>query len=79
MMRRLTGFLLLAGLALSNVGCFAIVSSEKAVKVTGRQAVVMNDEIYIVDVDKGCVSKIDPQAVSNAAVITAAEEETAEE
>ena len=79
MMRRLTGFLLLAGLALSNVGCFAIVSSEKAVKVTGRQAVVMNDEIYIVDVDTGCVSKIDPQAVSNAAVITAAEEETAEE
>ena len=79
MMRRLTGFLLLVGLALSNVGCFAIVSSEKAVKVTGRQAVVMNDEIYIVDVDKGCVSKIDPQAVSNAAVITPAEEETAEE
>ena len=79
MMRRLTGFLLLAGLALSNVGCFAVISSEKAVKVTGRQAVVMNDEIYIVDVDQGCVCKIDPQAVSNAAVITPSSKETVEE
>lgn len=79
MMRRLTGVLLLAGLALSNVGCFAVVSSEKAVKVTGRQAVVMNDEIYIVDVDKGCVSKIDPHTVSNATVIMSSSIETIEE
>ena len=79
MMRRFTGCILLAGLALSNVGCIAVISSKEAVKVTGRQAVVMNDEIYIVDVEEGCVSKIDPQAVSEATVIMSSSSETIEE
>jgi hypothetical protein len=50
-----------------QTGCFYVVKHEK-VCVSRQQAVVIDDNIYIVDVKSGEVSQICPDLIKNAKV-----------
>ena len=78
-MRRLAHVLLLAGVALANVGCLASISSERTVRGSAKQAVVVENQIYIVDVHHGSVCRIAPEAVTNAMTVVELETEEDED
>ena len=79
-MRRMIGSALLVGLALSNVGCLAVISSKGPFKcgASDKQAVVIDGEIYLVDLRGYGVQKIDAEAVAEAETITRTEVITTE-
>ena len=72
------GVLLVVGLSFSNIGCIAAVGNRGALEVPSKQAVALNGEIYIVDLDDGSVCKVDPDAIASATRVTRAEVEIEE-
>ncbi len=78
-MYRLTALVILAGIALANLGCIASVNYRGSLKIADRQAVVIDGDIYVVDLKKGDVSRIDPQAVAEAPILRQIEIETSED
>ena len=75
-MRKLIGITSLIAFALSNVGCIAAIGNKGPVTTCAeRQAVVIQDTIYIVDVDDGTVQKVDEHRLSSAGPFQPAEKE----
>ena len=78
-MRRAICLVLLAGLSLNHLGCVAVVGNKGPFSTCDKQAVVMNDEIYVVDLGDISVQKIDPEIIMRAETITQIEVESADD
>ncbi len=79
-MRRIMCLAVAAGIALGNVGCIAVVSHKGPIghRSQPRQAVAMNGEIYVVDVDTNDVYRIAPGVIAEAEIFTETEITTTE-
>jgi len=75
-MRKLISITSLIAFTLCNVGCIAAIGNKGPVVTCGeRQAVVVQDTIYIVDIDEGTVQKVDEDTLSCAGPFQPAEKE----
>lgn len=72
-MRRKFVLLGLLGALSCTGGCVVAMGNKGTLRPCDRQAVVVNDQVYIVDVRRGCVRKLDPSLVQEAAVVTQSE------
>ncbi len=67
-MRRIVTLGAAIALTVINTGCLAVVST-KSLSSQQRQAVVLDGEVYIVDLSGKNVVKVDPATVANAEVV----------
>lgn len=73
MKRAITTAILLGFLAVSS-GCVAVVGNRGQFG-SSRQAVVVNDEVYVVNVCDGTVNRIDPHAIDTAPILVPDEDD----
>ena len=71
-MRKLMGLVLLVGLSISGAGCVLAVSNKGCLQrgCCDRQVVVLDDKIYVVDVDDCCIYRMDNNAIQNAEIFS---------
>ncbi len=72
-MRKMFVVLVLWGALSCAGGCVVAMGNKGTLRSHDRQAVVIHDQVYIVDVGRGSVRKLDPVLVQDAAVITQTE------
>ena len=65
-MRRVTCCLSAMGLALVSTGCIAAVGNRDMAQVPGKQAVALDGEIYVVNLEDNTVCKVDRYAQGTA-------------
>ena len=68
-MKRLVGLILSLGVAISTAGCIAAIGNRGELGCGGRQAVVVDGEILIVDLEDGSARKAGTPAVAHADII----------
>ena len=71
-MKRFVGLILSLGVAVSSFGCIAAIGNRGELGC-GRQAVVLDGEILIVDLEDGSARAAGPDAVAHADIITEVE------
>jgi|GEM_PF-2699676 len=73
MKRALTTACLFGIMAVSS-GCVSVIGNRGQIG-TARQAVVVNDEVYVVNVCDGSVKRIDPHAIDTAPILVPDEDD----
>lgn len=68
-MRRVALTLILTGLMAAGSGCVAVVGNKGSLLGPTKQIVVIDKQVYVVDVYDGSVEKIDPDAFADAAIV----------
>jgi len=67
-MRRFVTLGVVMGISLLSTGCLAVVSS-KTIRAKQRQAVVVDGEVYIVDLSGRRAVKVDPNIMASAEIV----------
>lgn len=76
MMRRIGFLAVVTALVLSNLGCVVAMGNKGTLRTLGeKQAVAVNGEIYLVDVNRKTVSKFDAETVDHAPPISPSDPE----
>ena len=68
-MRRVALTLILAVLVAAGSGCVAVVGNKGSLVAPAKRVVVIDHQVYVVDVYDGSVEKIDPGAFAHAAIV----------
>lgn len=68
-MRRIVMTLILAGLVAAGSGCVAVVGNKGSLVTPSKRIVVIDRQVYVVDVYDGTVEKIDPSAFAGAEIV----------
>ncbi len=74
-MRRVALTLILAVLVAAGSGCVAVVGNKDSFRAPAKRVVVIDKQVYVVDVYDGSVEKIDPDAFADAAIVQPEDEE----
>ncbi len=74
-MRRVTLALILAGFVAAGSGCVAVVGNRGSFQAPAKRVVVIDKQVYVVDVYDGSVEKIDPNAFADAAIVELEDDE----
>ncbi len=74
-MRRVTLALILAGFVAAGSGCVAVVGNRGSFSAPTKRIVVIDKQVYVVDVYDGSVEKIDPDAFAGAAIVDPEDDE----
>ena len=67
-MKRVTCMAVLAGILAISVGCVAVVGNKGSIRASDKRIVVMDKQVYVVDVDDGSVERIDPNSFADAPI-----------
>ncbi|MCH7993801.1 MAG: hypothetical protein IIB57_05075 [Planctomycetes bacterium] len=74
-MRRVALTLILAVVVAAGSGCVAVVGNRGSFQAPAKRVVVIDKQVYVVDVYDGSVKKIDPKAFAEAAIIQLEDED----
>lgn len=74
-MRRVALTLILAVLVASGTSCVAVVGNRGSFRAPTKRVVVIDKQVYVVDVYDGSVEKIDPNAFAGAAIVELEDDE----
>lgn len=68
-MRRVALTSILAVLAVAGTSCVAVVGNKGSFRAPTKRVVVIDKQVYVIDVYDGSVEKIDPNAFGDAAIV----------
>jgi hypothetical protein len=68
-MRRIMVCALTLATVLFSSGCVVAMGNKGSVNTPGKQAVVIDGRIYVVDLNKNCARQINPEAVTESTVV----------
>ncbi len=74
-MRRVALTLILAVLVAAGSGCVAVVGNRGSFSAPTKRIVVIDKQVYVVDVYDGSVEKIDPNAFAGAEIVDPEDDE----
>ena len=74
-MRRVALTLILAVLVAAGSGCVLVAGNKGSFQAPTKRVVVIDKQVYVIDVYDGSVEKIDPNAFAGAAIVEPDEEE----